>query len=108
MQNGHLDTWERFLSFLGVKDANDPRVAITLSHKGRVLRLNYGNWAVLQFYGPEYSKYDLGIALFDDQFDLLMIFKNGTPLKTVNPVSRFLNYQLRSYNPQMRNLKIEL
>ena len=76
---------KKILGFLGVKDSNDPRVAITLPHKGRVLRLNYGNWAVLQFYGHEYSKYDIGIALIDGQFDLTDDFQKWDTFKNSDP-----------------------
>jgi hypothetical protein len=76
---------EKILGFLGVKDANDPRVAITMPHKGRVLRLNYGNWAVLQFYGPEYSIYDVGIAFFDAKFNFSDDFEKWDPFKNSDP-----------------------
>jgi len=76
---------KKILSYLDVKFANDPRVAITLPHKGRVLRLNYGGWAVFQFYGPEYSKYDFGIALFDDQVDFTIDFQKWEPFRNSDP-----------------------
>ena len=77
---------KKILGFLGVKDSNDPRVAITLPHKGRVLRLNYGNWAALQFYGPEYSNYDIGIAIIDDQFEFTDDFQKWDPFKNSDPI----------------------
>ena len=77
---------KKILGFLGVHDSNDPRVAITLPHKGRVLRLNYGNWAALQFYGPEYSNYDIGIAIIDDQFEFTDDYQKWDPFKNSDPI----------------------
>ena len=77
---------KKILGFLGVHDSNDPRVAITLPNKGRVLRLNYGNWAALQFYGPEYSNYDIGIAIIDDQFEFTDDYQKWDPFKNSDPV----------------------
>ena len=76
---------KKILGFLGVKDSNDSRVAITLPHKGRVLRFNYCNWAVLQFYGPEYSRCDIGIAIIDSQFDFTDDFQKWDPFKNSDP-----------------------
>jgi hypothetical protein len=55
---------------LGISSPNDGRFSLTLRHESTVLRLNFGNWAVLQFYGHNYSKYSAGIALIDDQFTM--------------------------------------
>jgi hypothetical protein len=52
---------------LGVMDASDTRFALTLRNDNRILRLNFGNWAVLQFYGPGYAPYRMGVALFTDR-----------------------------------------
>ena len=76
---------KKILSFLGVNNVNDSRVAITLPHKDRVLRVNFGNWAVLQFYGSEYSKYDIGIGLFDDQYNFTEDFNKWEPFKNSDP-----------------------
>ncbi len=53
------ETFER----LYIQDADDPRYALTLV-RNETLRLNFGNWAVLQFYGPTHP-YRIGFALFD-------------------------------------------
>jgi 5-methylcytosine-specific restriction protein B len=55
---------------LGVTDASDKRFSLTLRHNEQVLRLNFGNWAVLQFYGSGYSSNRMGIALIKDQVDI--------------------------------------
>lgn len=52
---------------LGVSDPNDRHFALTLRHNNRTLRLNYGSWAVLQFYGSGTELERVGIAFFDDQ-----------------------------------------
>lgn len=53
------------LERLGVSGPSDERFALTVVNGGRVLRLNFGNWAVLSFYGPGYSEYRLGLPLVD-------------------------------------------
>ncbi len=75
------ETFER----LGIESADDERFALTLVHDGRVLRLNFGNWAVLQFYGPGYSQYQVGMALIDEQADLEGKFRRWEPFAQCEP-----------------------
>ena len=57
-----FDLLKDAFNLLNIKNPNDPRFAITLPHNQRVLRLNFGYWAVLQFYGPNYSKTPIALA----------------------------------------------
>jgi 5-methylcytosine-specific restriction protein B len=58
------------LERLGVSDPDDPRFALTLRHNHKTLRLNYGMWAVLQFYGNGSALERVGIAFLEDQVSL--------------------------------------
>ena len=53
---------------LGVTGPDDKRFALTLRGNS-ILRLNFGNWAVLQFFAPD-SQYRVGIAFIDGQVDV--------------------------------------
>jgi len=70
---------------LGILGPDDLRISVTLRQKNRVLRLNFGNWAVLQFYSPEYSKYNIGIPLIDDQVNIEGQHKKWTPFANSDP-----------------------
>lgn len=70
---------------LGISGPDDLRISVTLIHKNRVLRLNFGNWAVLQFYGPNYSQYNIGIPLIDDQVNIGGQYKKWTPFANSDP-----------------------
>lgn len=58
------------LERLGVSDPDDTRFALTLRHNYRTLRLNYGMWAVLQFYGNGSALERVGIAFLEEQVSL--------------------------------------
>jgi 5-methylcytosine-specific restriction protein B len=60
-----FDFLRETLARLGVEGPEDARFALTLRRDARVLRLNFGNWAVLQFYGPSYAHHRVGLALLD-------------------------------------------
>ncbi len=55
---------------LGIETPNDPRFAITLRKKSRLLSLDFGNWKVLAFYGPTLSSKRVTIPLIVDLVDL--------------------------------------
>jgi 5-methylcytosine-specific restriction protein B len=61
-----FDFFHESLQNLGIRDEEDERFSLTLVNNRQVLRLNIGNWAVVQFYGPGFSKYRFGIALLED------------------------------------------
>jgi 5-methylcytosine-specific restriction protein B len=73
-----LDLMRATLVRLGVEGPGDRRVAVTLPDQGRrsggaqgrTLRLNFGNWAVLQFYGPCYRQFRVGLALMEEHLDV--------------------------------------
>jgi hypothetical protein len=65
-----FDLLRETLERLGVAGPDDARFAVTLPHKGRMLRLNFGNWAVLQFSGPCYAQFRVGMALFEEHWIL--------------------------------------
>lgn len=54
------------LARLGISDPDDVRFALTLRHNYRTLRLNYGMWAVLQFYGNGAALDRVGIAFLEE------------------------------------------
>jgi 5-methylcytosine-specific restriction protein B len=68
-----LDLIAQSLRLLGVEDPNDKRFAITTPAIGSCLRLNFANWAVLQFYGPE-NLARVGIAFVEDSITLEEIY----------------------------------
>ncbi len=54
---------------LGIVSSADPRFALTLPGNN-VLRLNFGNWATLSFYGPSHSPYRVHLNFIADKVDL--------------------------------------
>lgn len=62
-----FDFLRHTLTHLGVSGPDDERFALTLRHNHRTLRLNYGSWAVLQFYGSETGLDRVGIAFLEDR-----------------------------------------
>jgi 5-methylcytosine-specific restriction protein B len=74
------------LQRLGVEGPEDERFALTLRHNARVLRLNFGNWAVLQFYGPSYARYRVGLALLDAEVEASETLDQGEPFATEDGV----------------------
>ena len=90
---------------LGVADASDERFALTLRDGGRVLRLNFGNWAVLQFYGPGYSQYKVGIALIDQHVALTGEFRKWEPFAQSDPSVSVYNLPVDVANPLEGNLR---
>lgn len=63
--NWAFDLLKETFQILGIPNKNDERFALTLVQNPPILRLNVGNWAVLQFAGSTY-KYRLGIALLEN------------------------------------------
>lgn len=64
-----FDFLQETLERLGVTDPDDPRFALTLRHNDKTLRLNYGRWAVLQFYGNGSALERVGIAFLEELVD---------------------------------------
>ncbi len=70
---------------LGVTGPDDERYALTLRRDGSVLRLNFGNWAVLSFYAPGTSAYRLELPLVNDLVELDCDYNQWTPFAAVDP-----------------------
>jgi hypothetical protein len=96
----------RTLDGLGVSGPDDPMFACTLRYGERTLRLNYGNWAFVQFYAPGYRDYRCGIALIDElapktgQYDTWGNFNTDDP-DTVVRVYEMPLEQVRNMSPQL-------
>jgi hypothetical protein len=82
-----FDFLRETLTRLGVAGPEDARFALTLRQDARVLRLNFGNWAVLQFYGPSYAHYRVGLALLDAEVEATEDLDQGEPFATEDGVS---------------------
>ncbi len=65
--NWAFDFLRDTLNRLGVTSPDDERFALTLVHNNQTLRLNYGSWAVLQFYGSDSGLDRVGIAFLEDR-----------------------------------------
>jgi hypothetical protein len=97
------ETFER----LGISSPNDERFSLTLRNKRQVLRLNFGNWAVLQFYGQAYSNHDIGVALIDEKFDSRQEYEHWNPFASSEPnISVYLLpiELIKLQDSQIRNL----
>ena len=73
------------LNRLGVNSLNDERYAITLRHQEKVLRLNFGNLAILQFYSDSHSQYQIGLALIDEGVKFSVDFNKWKPFANLEP-----------------------
>lgn len=58
-----FDLLQETLERLAVSESDNPPIALTLPHKGKVLRLNYGRWVVLGFCGPNAYHHGIEMAL---------------------------------------------
>ena len=70
------------LQGLGVSGPDDESFAVTLRYRDRALRLNYGNWAFLQFFAPGYRKYRCGISLIDALAPQMDEYDTWSPFNT--------------------------
>jgi len=87
------------LERLGVADPSDERFALTVVNEARVLRLNFGNWAVLSFYGPGYSDYRLGLPLVDGVVDLPVDYNCWGPFADADPSISVYDLPLEAVQP---------
>lgn len=75
------------LERLGVTSPEDKRFAVTLVYDERMIRLNYCNWAVMQFCEPGVTRYTAALAIFRDRSDVMgECQKHGTFANSVPPV----------------------
>jgi len=70
------------LQGLGVSGPDDESFAVTLRYRDRALRLNYGNWAFLQFFAPGYRKHRCGISLIDALAPQMDEYDTWSPFNT--------------------------
>ncbi|MGC9307458.1 MAG: AAA family ATPase [Thermoplasmatota archaeon] len=61
-----FDLLEKTFNVLGITQQDDDRFAVTITKNKQILRLNYGNWAVLHFYNKGKNDYRVGMALRDE------------------------------------------
>jgi len=97
-----FDLLNETLQRLGVTNAADERFSVTLRHSERVLRLNFGNWAVLQFHAPSYSSYKVGMALIEGQVDIEGTFARwGDPFdqNEIEPTIRIYGLPIETVRP---------
>lgn len=66
-----FDLMKETLKRLGIASQDDKRFAITLVKGGHMLRLDYGNWVVMQFCEPGYADYPAGVALIEDRAEIM-------------------------------------
>lgn len=66
-----FDLMKEGLERLGVASPDDPRFAVTLDQAGRIIRLDYGNWAVMQFCEPGAARYTAGLAVFEEGSEVM-------------------------------------
>ncbi len=90
---------------LEITDPSDERFALTFRHNKRVLRLNFGNWAVLQFYGPSYSQYIIGMALIAEQVDIGGEFRRWEPFARTKPIIRVYELPIEVVKPLEGSLR---
>ena len=64
-----FDLLKETFNLLGIVDENDARLALTLPKQGHVMRLNYGNWAIISFQQHNLERYEVEIALLDKLAD---------------------------------------
>lgn len=74
------------LGRLGISDPEDERFALTLRHNNKTLRLNYGMWAVLQFYGMGTALERVGIAFLEELVNFDASIPRWEPFSDERPV----------------------
>ena len=88
------------LELLGIRDPGDARVVISFpkDHQGRVLRLIFGNWLVVDLRGPEaYDGHGITLALRDDLMAASLwadAFPRSTTFETKEKELEFSLYHL--------------
>jgi AAA domain (dynein-related subfamily) len=94
---------QQILTGLGVKDQNDPRVALTLPKGDKFIRLNFCQWVIASFFSLDQAPDRAEIALLSDVTDLpkkgTFTNKNGEPEAGVFGVPI---EQLRAMEPELR------
>jgi 5-methylcytosine-specific restriction protein B len=89
-----------------VTNTDDPRFALTLREDQRLLRLDFGNWAVLQFYNFS-SFYRVGIALIADQVRIEGNLRTWEPFAHSKPEIRIYDLPIeliRPFNEELRKI----
>lgn len=77
-----LDLLKETLFLLGVTEASDRRFALTLEEDGRILRLKFGDWwSVLHFTSVGYRKNRVGMALIQEEAELMGMSSDLKPLE---------------------------
>ncbi len=82
-----FDWLKKTLARLGVGNAEDERFAVTLRDAGHTLCLYFGNWAVLQFYGPSYTSQTMSVALLDAEAQSLDLLRPSDAFATEDGVA---------------------
>ena len=100
-----FDLLRESLHRLGVQEPQDPRFAITLTDSNRRLRLNFGNWTVLQFCAPGHPDNRVGLALLDDLSDTAPEPAKWGPLADSAPTISFYCMPMQMATPPEGELR---
>ena len=92
------------LAQLGVTNADDPRVALTLPKQGHCLRLNFCKWVITSFFKVEETNDRAELTLLDG---LLNLHKRGTFTTKMNEAAVCIYglpiEKLRNMDPELRS-----
>jgi len=99
-----FDLTREVIERLGITNPRNERFALTLGYGGSVLRLNYGKWAVLHFYGPG-SQYRVGLALIDEAVDIAGSFRQWDSFAEGEPTISVYELPVEMVRPLEGNLR---
>ena len=77
-----FDLIRETLTYLGVEHTEDERFALTLRDHNRTLSLTFGKWTILQFIGPCYTQFRVGLPLKGAHLDVIGPYDQQSPLTT--------------------------
>lgn len=92
------------LDRLGVADPDDERFALTFRHGQRLLRLNFGNWAILHFADPS-QEYRVGMTLIEQTLDSLKDVPQSGPFAQSDLTIRIYELPMEEVRPLKGGLR---
>jgi len=99
-----FDLLRETLDRLGVADPGDERFALTMRRGEHVLRLNFGNWAILHFDEPG-KKYRVGMALVEELAALTGDYHPWDAFAQSEPSTRVYELPLETVKPLEGSLR---